>query len=201
MVADCFFWVLGTELRSSGNWTQSSSHLYLHLERTTSRASTKRLLEATLPCWTVHTQQLLSEDKIVIQAYHSSPLITVSCIFPSGLEAPFYVALTLLSSLQNEQTQPPQHELAASLVFTSSSGDYFVCVCNALARARRSDIVPPSLIALFIITEHSCKPEMVRGEGSVAMASVTGIQMRTTEHMTSRPFCLKTQMVADLEQP
>lgn len=172
----------GLPLLGSGNWTEilwglnPEQQPSLHLERTTSRDSTKRLLEATLPCWTVHTQQLLSEDKIVIQAYHSSPLITLSCIFLSGLEAPFSVTLTLLSSLENEQTQPHQHELAASLVLTSSSGDYFVCVCNALARVRRSDIVPPSLIAFFIITEHSCKPEMVRGEGSVAMASVTGIQ-------------------------
>lgn len=57
------------------------------------------------------------------------------------------------------------------------------------------------LTALFIITEHSCKPEMVRGQGSVAMASVTGIQMRTAVHMASRLFCLKTQMVAVLERP
>lgn len=57
------------------------------------------------------------------------------------------------------------------------------------------------LTALFIITEHSCKPEIVQGQGSVAMASVTGIQMKTTTHMASRPFCLKTQMVEVLKQP
>lgn len=140
----------GLPLLGSGNWTEilwglnPEQQPSLHLERTTSQASTKRLLEATLPCWTVHTQQLLSEDKIVIQAYHPSPLITLSCIFLSGLEAPFSVTLTLLSSLENEQTQPHQNELAASLVLTSSSGDNFVCVCNALARVRRSDIAPPS---------------------------------------------------------
>lgn len=124
--------------------------------------STRSLSEATLLCWTVNKQRLLSENKIVIQAYHSSPLLALSCIFPSGLEAPSSVTLTMLSSLscdhldlescqlvhhqsKDEQTQSHQHGLAASLVFTSSSGDYFVCGCNALARGRRPDVLPPSV--------------------------------------------------------
>lgn len=46
---------------------------------------------------------------------------------------------------EDEQTQPHQNGLAAPLVFMSSSGDYFVCGCNALAHGRRPDVVSPSV--------------------------------------------------------
>lgn len=124
---------LGTEPRAAAIFTSWEDHLSsLHQKACRSSPPLLDCSYTTTVVWgqDCHTSILLFSS--------DNPLVH----FPVWLRGS--VTLTLLSSLENEQTQPHQHELAASLVLTSSSGDYFVCVCNALARVRRSDIAPPS---------------------------------------------------------